>query len=171
MGRSRGMGGTTAEMEIDLVAGKRNRVVHTGKWRRVPAKGDVYIIEQPFPDHEALGGPALFRRATVIAYAPLDTVGREVILHGGGSKKRPRAEQIVSAAMAVTAGFGRLFLIKSRNLAQPRQASNSPRMAMTGPSSPASPITAVGRPATPRSTRNPSASSIAAWAALDLYSS
>ena len=67
--------------------------------------------------------------------------------------------------MTVAVLLQRALLGDAGLLAEAGKASNSPMMAITGPCSPASPITAVGMPATPLLTLKPCCSSIAAWAA------
>ena len=83
---------------------------------------------------------------------------RQVVLHRGRRQHRRRAQQVVAAAMAeavrrAAAAARRRRLPGDR----PGSASYSPRMAMTGPPSPASPMTAVGMPATFSVTRKPCA--------------
>ena len=97
----------------------------------------------------AFGGAAFLGRTAVIAHAALDAVRGEVVLHRGRRQQRRRAQQVVAAAMAVAVAGQRLRLGDAGLLADsPGSASYSPRMAITGPPSPASPITAVGMPAT-----------------------
>ncbi len=54
-------------MEVQLVAGKRDRIVDADKGGRMPADGNIDIVEHAGTDHEALGGAALLGGAAVIA--------------------------------------------------------------------------------------------------------
>ena len=137
------------EGEVDARVGERQRLVHAGEGGRVPGDGDVHIVEGAGAHHEALGGAALLGRAAVVAHAARAARSRR-------ASPSPRWRR---AARRSRAGCGRSHGRRRRPAAaacsatpaswlRPGSASYSPRMAMTGPPSPASPITAVGMPAT-----------------------
>src|SRR5580765_8221965 len=98
---------TTAEMEIHFVAGKRDRIVDAGEGGGMPGDGDVDIVEDPGPHHEALRGPAFLGRAAIIANPPLEAVRGKVVLDCGRGQHRTGAEQVMSATMSIAAGCDR----------------------------------------------------------------
>ena len=73
----------------------------------MPADRDIDVVEETGAHHEALGRPALFGRAAVIANASRKAGAREIILDRGRGKQRCGAEQVVAAAMPGTAGLDR----------------------------------------------------------------
>ena len=95
-----------------------------------------------------------FRRAAflggtaVITHAALDAVRRQPVLHRGRRQQRRRRRASCGRSHGPCrrpgSGFGSAT---PASWLRPGSASYSPRMAMTGPPSPASPITAVGMPA------------------------
>ncbi len=118
MRRGRSVRGAAAKVEIDLVAGERYRIVHSSKGSRVPANGDVDIIEDAGADHEALGGAALFGRAAIVADTALDAICFEEVLDGGSRKHGTGAEHIVAAAMAIAVRERLAFFSQSSDLAE-----------------------------------------------------
>jgi hypothetical protein len=79
----------------------------------------------------------------------------------------PAPSRLCPQPWPLTVAGQRLVLGDAGLLDRPGSASYSPRMAMTGPPSPASPITAVGMPATFASRGSPARSSIAVCSAQE----
>ena len=128
-------------------------------------------------EYDAL--PGLSQEADVAEPRPIEAGG-----HGHGCGHNLLGSAALLAATAVkdwlaapsrlwpqpwplpSPGSGR-FSATPASWESPGSASYSPRMAITGPPSPASPITAVGMPATSLVTRKPSASSMAVCSAQE----
>ena len=133
------------EGEVDARVGERHRLVHAGERRRVPGDRDVDVAEHAVAHHEALGRAAFLGRAAVVAHAAL--VCR--VRRGSPSPRSPPASMPSPAGCGrshgrkPSPGSGRCSATPASWL-RPGSASYSPRMAITGPPSPASPITAVG---------------------------
>ena len=147
-----GVAGAAGEGEVDPGVGEADRLVHAGQAGGVPGDGDVHVLEGAGADHEALGGAAFLRRAAVVADPALDALSRPA----SPSRRRRRAWRRRPAGCGRSHGRRRhrpstgLCSAMPACWLSPGRASYSPRMAITGPSSPASAITAVGMPATSR---------------------
>ena len=123
-------------------------VVDAGERRRVPGDGDVHVVERAVAHHERLCRAALLGRAAVVAHAalrcrsppaspsPRSPPASRRRRAGCGRSRGPCRRRAAARCSATPASWLR-----------PGSASYSPRMAITGPPSPASPITAVGMPA------------------------
>ncbi len=116
-----GVGGPSGKLEIHARIGERLRVIYLGERSRMPADGNVDIIESASTRHERLRRPTFFRRATVIAYTSLlaglfqPVLNRRRSQNGGGTQK------IVAATMAMSRARDRTGFRNTRFLAEARK--------------------------------------------------
>src|SRR6516225_9342853 len=115
MRRGRGMGRASPEGEVDARVGEAHGVVDAVDRGGMPGDGDVDVAEVALTHHEDLGRPALFRGAAVIAYPSLEAVRREVVLHRRRGKECRRPQQVVTAAVAMSAGHDLPWLGDARD--------------------------------------------------------
>jgi hypothetical protein len=102
---------SATEAEVRLAVGQRVRPPHAGECPRVPGNGCIDVLERAALEHECLpGGGGFFGRAPVVVHA----AGQALVFQVAGGRdrreQRRRAEQVMTAALAVTGGVRRVRL-------------------------------------------------------------